>query len=142
MMVAVADARIFVRYTVDSVQRSLATLLCTLFMWLVVLPLLLPSADAFLPECCRKNGKHHCMLAGGRSSAASPTITSAKGKCPLCPTMAANSSQAHAGAPAAAAAIFAGLVRHPAVSPQVEAGYRISRHRARQKRGPPSSLLA
>jgi hypothetical protein len=130
-----------VGYTVGSVQRSIAFILCALITWLVVLPLLLPSAESVLPECCRRNGKHHCVMVTAESANAAPAFTTIKAKCPYCPAIAI-STQAHAGTISMSAAIFAGLVQHPAVSPQIEASYRISHDRARQKRGPPSSLLA
>ena len=135
-------ARRFLRYTVGSVQRSIASIICALFTWALMLPLLLPSAGAATPECCRRTGKHHCIMAGERSTDPGTSINTIKARCPYCPTM-GSSTQAHAGSPGTSSAIFAGLVRHPAVSPQVEATYRISHDRARQKRGPPfSSLLA
>ncbi|HEV2463890.1 MAG TPA: hypothetical protein VGT04_08800 [Acidobacteriaceae bacterium] len=43
--------------------------------------------------------------------------------------------------PPASASIFAGISRHPAVAAQVEAQFRISFDRARQKRGPPIVIL-
>jgi hypothetical protein len=124
------------------VQRSIAIILTALFSWLIVLPMVLPSAAASLPACCRKNGKHRCvMTAGAESSASGPVLTGITAKCPCCPT-ATMGTQTQFSTPGLSAAIFAGLVRHPAVSPQVEASYRISHDRARQKRGPPSFILS
>jgi hypothetical protein len=42
--------------------------------------------------------------------------------------------------PSTAAAIFAGIARHPAAAPQTEAQRRISFDRSRQKRGPPAQI--
>jgi len=123
------------------VQRSAAVILCAFFAWLLVLPLVLPSSESMLPECCRRNGKHHCMMGTTESTNSSSALTAIQAKCPYSPVTGV-STQARAGTITTAAAIFAGLVQHPAVSPQVEASYRISYDRARQKRGPPSSLLA
>ena len=108
--------------------------------WLVLLPLVLPGSASALPECCRKNGKHHCIMATPAAATSAPALTTIKAKCPCCPAMAPG-TQARAGTISIAAAVFADLVRHTAVSPQVEAKYRISHDRARQKRGPPSLLL-
>lgn len=51
-------------------------------------------------------------------------------------------TQARFCAPGIRQAVFAGLTRHPAISPQTQAAYRISYDRSRQKRGPPASILS
>ena len=43
-------------------------------------------------------------------------------------------------APSTAGAVFAGIMQHASVAPQVEAQLRVSFDRARQKRGPPTLL--
>jgi hypothetical protein len=94
------------------------------------------SGNANLPACCLKSGKHHCT--GGMGQDGTQTLTQ---KCPFVQ---------HASVPAGGASvtpstanfIFAGLVSHPAGSPQIEAHCRISFSRSRQKRGPPAFLLS
>jgi len=92
-----------------------------------------------LPACCRRNGGHHCMEMAGMGQAATkaasnqPTV---RAVCPCLPRSTASVESAawsHSGARQASTR----LDTQPAVIGQVEAGYRISFHRARQKRGPP-----
>jgi hypothetical protein len=116
-------------------RRALAILLlCVLGLPLCASALGL-GQQAQLPICCRRGGVHHCMEMAGMD-AASNKAPSVRMTCPAFPRMAA---QAQTGVwsfdgagPAAAMP-----VTQPAVVGQVEAGYRISFGRARQKRGPP-----
>jgi hypothetical protein len=122
-------------------RRSVAIFLALLFSWMLVLPAFAASAESNLPACCRKNGKHHCMIGMGRPSASSASFAAVGEKCPhfLHSTVA---THVETFTPALNQAIFAGIVRHPAASPQSEAGYRASHLRSQQKRGPPSFLLS
>lgn len=104
------------------------------------LPFALPlfganAAEAQLPVCCRRNGKHHCEMA--REVAPRKVSLGTVGeKCPYSIAPPAT-VVLPPYAPPASASIFAGIARHPAVAAQVEAQFRISFDRARQKRGPP-----
>jgi len=135
------------------VRRLLAILIATL----VALPAFSPlfalggDSDAGRPACCRRDGKHHCMLAdmsmdremSGSSSSDQRGITASKVSehCPY-------GAQVMPGAahpdrtPQTSQAVFAGIVAHPAVAPQTESKRRVSADRSRQKRGPPASFLA
>jgi hypothetical protein len=109
-----------------------------------------------LPACCRRDGKHHCMMMagmmmggammGGMGASASsnpgtqPTVAILTEPCPYGPQ----------GLPGAvhpdwqldtASAVFAGLMAHPSGSPQTESKRRVSSVRARHKRGPPTISL-
>jgi hypothetical protein len=105
-----------------------------------------------LPACCRRDGKHHCMMMAGMvmdsSNAASassnpgtqPTVAIVTEPCPYGPQ----------GLPGSvhrdwqldtASAVFAGLMAHPSGSPQTESKCRVSSLRARHKRGPPMISL-
>ena len=44
-------------------RRAIAISLMMLFSWTLMAPLFVPDADASLPACCRRNGKHHCNMA-------------------------------------------------------------------------------
>lgn len=114
---------------------------------LFVLPFALPlfganAAEAELPACCRRNGKHHCIMMRemAREMAASgPAMGAVREKCPYSiepPAILV----VPAFTPSTSASIFAGVARHPAIAPQVEARFRVSFDRARQKRGPPIKL--
>jgi len=123
-------------------RRSVAILLALAFSWMLILPVFAASAESHLPACCRKNGKHHCMMQMESPSASGGASFVAAGK--KCPYFLNSTAATHVEtfAPALSQAIFAGIVQHPAVSPQTEAGYRASYLRSRQKRGPPSFLLS
>ena len=99
------------------------------------------GAEAGVPACCRKNGKHHCALNPMQSSGAQgERINVVSEKCPYAPAVPAAVHLSVFAAPAAGS-IFAELVHHPAVHEQTHAKYRISRDRSRQKLGPPSLIL-
>jgi hypothetical protein len=116
----------------------------------MISPLFAMEGDAGnLPECCRRDGKHHCMMmagmmmdatSGGASASTNSgtklTVAIVTERCPYGPQ----------GLPGAmhrdwtldtAAAVFAGLMAHPSGSPQTESKRRVSSLRARHKRGPP-----
>jgi hypothetical protein len=122
-------------------RRSVAILLALLFSWMLLLPAFAASAESNLSACCRKNGKHHCMIGMGSLSASGASLTAVGENCPYFPhsTVAAH---VETFTPALNQAIFAGIVRHPAASSQSEAGHRASHLRSKQKRGPPSFPLS
>ena len=62
-------------------------------------------------------------------------------KCPCCPHF-TTASQVQSVPPGVGKAVFAGLVSHPAVCSQTEAGYRVSRSRSQHKRGPPVLIFS
>jgi hypothetical protein len=43
-------------------RRTIALALTMIFSWMLIGPAFGPDADANLPPCCRRNGKHHCMM--------------------------------------------------------------------------------
>lgn len=126
-------------------QCRLRRLVTILLLAVFGLPLASPifaltqSDGSGLPACCRRHGKHHCSgvapssEAGGEHQFRAPFNP--------CPMYARDITASHheMAAPPAAQAIFAALVSHPAGVAQVESHRRISRDRARHKRGPPST---
>ena len=129
------------------VRRLLAIAIVLILGLPAVSPLfaLTGAGDPNLPACCRRDGKHHCMGMAEMSSAIASTQTQASTatlteRCPF-------GSRSLPGTPhpdwtlRTSAAIFAGIVAHPSVSPQTESKRRISADRSRQKRGPPSNGL-
>ncbi len=106
---------------------------------LLALPLVAPAlgqmAETRLLLCCRKGGAHHCM--GGMPSD-TPMVHQ---RCPVLPS---TSMAAHAGGwiVGSGAVDTDGAQVAPMTVRQVEAGYRISYYRSRQKRGPPALVLS
>jgi len=118
-------------------------------LMILSLPLLSPlfaagGWNSALPACCRRDGKHHCAMSSMQTSTgtdAGHQFSSIQERCPYCPS----SIQwfgSHADAPWLSASTTIPFPPSFALSiAQTEAHYRISSERARQKRGPPPSLL-
>jgi len=95
------------------------------------------GAQSNLAACCRRNGQHQC--ASHHETGSGNGWQTAR--CPAFPSGKSLPAARHAAAPAAAPAIYAGVVSHPAVQEQTRALGRISYDRSGQKRGPPLFLL-
>jgi hypothetical protein len=129
------------RYTQNSMRRSIAILLATVFSLLLMAPALISSSEATLPACCRQTGKHRCALRMAKASSSGPSFAAIAERCPNFPQ---SSSAVHRATvvPPVYQAIVAGIIRHPVICPQTEAGYRVSYFRSEQKRGPPHFSLS
>ena len=96
------------------------------------------STDSDLPTCCRKDGKHKCGMAE-MEEASGPALRGVT-QCPMFPS---RTSAALASDVVGAAVPYHLVTIHITTfltSPeQVEAQYRVSFGRSRQKRGPPVS---
>lgn len=66
-------------YTPVRVRRVLSVLMAMLFSFWLIQPVLSFAQETEIHECCRRAGKHHCMM--GRGSAEGPTFSSAP--CPM-----------------------------------------------------------
>lgn len=107
-------------------------------------PLFAASYDAQsdLPACCRRAGKHHCMLRTRQVDPGATQVSAAQETCPFCPQARMMSVvQNHGIAPSPAGVFYAALQSHPACHAQLEARQRISFDRSRQKRGPPTATV-
>jgi len=122
-------------------RRVCAVILLAVFGAPCVVSVLLADSASSLPACCRRDGTHHCaMQAGQMESTSNSELQAAGTKCPVFPRMGPVSSHSETLGVSTARAIFAALIQHPSVRPQIEARYRISFSRASQKRGPPVVL--
>jgi hypothetical protein len=123
-------------------RRAPAALLLLLLSLPLIAPLLVSAPDeSQLPACCRRDGKHHCAMAGMALQNIPSRFVVVSEKCPYCPFLHAQLMLPHiffrpASAFTAHAASIADIVR------ETEAGYRISADRARHKRGPPARLAS
>jgi len=119
-------------------RRSIAISLLLLFGLMPMAPLLAPDADANLPACCRRNGKHHCSMRGmGLSGDGQRGFSSLTERCP-CQPPATAAVHAPTGEPESGKQIFAAAVNHPASAAQTRALARSSFLRCHPRRGPPS----
>ena len=100
------------------------------------------DAEAGLPACCRRDGKHHCMVSmnerGKLVLSHDPQFKAPAETCPYKSSSVAPTPPNPVAAPTAAAASYGDLVSHPTGVAQTEAKGRISRDRSHQKRGPPT----
>jgi len=127
-------------------RRLIAIALLAVFGLPFASPLfaLTPKSEENLPACCRRNGQHHCMMSmaernqlESRESAFSAPLE----KCPYCPAAILSIHHSVGFVPPTRHVIYAGLAGHPAGVEQAECKRRISRDRARSKRGPPTFSL-
>src|SRR3954454_15492387 len=119
-------------------QRGVITALAFLFSWLLIAPLLAsPSLFAAVPACCRKGGSHQCTMGSSDPGTSGSTLRTVGAKCPFRCNLITAASHFDFCAPGTGDSVYAGLLQHPAISPQTEANFRVSYDRSRQKRGPP-----
>lgn len=119
-------------------RRLLASALVLAFFSPLIAPAFTASArDAGLPACCRRNGKHHCMMYRMAMGLEPSPYRTVADKCPYSPFAHLSILIFH-GYPADQTPVAAAhRIVLAARVPQAEAGYRISFFRSRQKRGPP-----
>jgi hypothetical protein len=121
-------------------RRGLAIVVAMLLSWTLVLPAFSLPVENNLPACCRRAGKHHCMMRGAQTQSGQSFATVGV-KCPYSSHLTMNSHHEGYTQPVTGS-FYAELVHHPAQSPQTEASYRVSFDRSRQKRGPPVTPLS
>jgi hypothetical protein len=120
-------------------RRALAMVLLVGFSLPLIAPLFASGfSEASLPACCRRNGKHHCMMAATMMGEASSRERTVAEKCPYSPFAGLALMLPHAYAAAHRPGTTAGYAGPAAIVRDALAGYRISADRTRQKRGPPS----
>lgn len=119
-------------------RRILASLLLVLFGFSLIAPATFASnADAKLPACCRRDGKHHCSMTASRAELPSGPAAQAA-KCASFPSATALPASQVAAAPGVVRALFTGFVAHSVPGARTESLSRISYSQAGQKRGPPA----
>lgn len=124
-----------------SMQRGVATALALLFSWLLLVPAFTAPAAFSVPACCRKAGAHQCTMHSSEAPTSGHSLRN-QPKCPFAQGSFTAAFHLDYCSVATAQSVYAGLIQHPAISPQTEANYRISYDRSRQKRGPPVSILS
>jgi len=134
-----------VAYTLGYMRRTIAVFMLLIFGSFLSAPLLVASSNPSnnLPACCRRTGKHHCMMRLIEDDSGTTQVSAPPEKCPFFPqTWQETQVQKHFIAPDVAESIYAALQSHPACHVQSDAQQRISFDRSRQKRGPPAALVA
>jgi hypothetical protein len=120
-------------------RRTIALALTMIFSWMLIAPAFGPDAGANLPPCCRRNGKHHCMMRMELLSGKRKGFTAVSEKCPCLPasTCAVQSPVFHLKT---RQPFEAEVPRRPLRTTQTVALYRLCFFRGNPKRGPPSPL--
>ncbi len=120
-------------------RRTIALALTTIFSWMLIAPAFGPDADANLPPCCRRNGKHHCMMRMEWINGKRKGFSTVTEKCPCLPasTCAVHSPIFH---PKTRQKFEADVSRQPVCPAQTEARFLLCFLRGHPKRGPPSPL--
>ena len=126
-------------------RRLISILLLAVFGLPVVSPLFaaVQAADAGLPACCRRNGKHHCMMKMEERSKLIQQgvwIGAPADKCPYypCALPAVHSDQIP---PKTFASVIAAFANQPVRVAQTASKRRIMRGGSRPERGPPWPVL-
>jgi hypothetical protein len=122
-----------------AMRRTIALALTMIFSWMLIAPAFGSDAGAKLPPCCRRNGKHHCMMRMEQFSGKRKGFTEVSEKCPCLPasTCAVYSPIFH---PKIKQQFDAEVTRRPVHPALSEAFYRVFFLRGNPKRGPPSPL--
>jgi hypothetical protein len=119
-------------------RRLLAITITLLLSFTLAAPLFVIDSANSLPECCRRNGRHHCATMSGSTESSFTTIGA---RCAAFPKPSALPAL-HSFALSMVSTTRTELFVHPSASPQTEARYRIAFARSRQKRGPPAAPVA
>jgi hypothetical protein len=133
--------------SMSPLRKLIAILLLTVFglPFAQSLFALTPKSDANLPVCCRRNGKHHCMMSMAQRkemSSDKPQFTPPLEKCPYCPAALTIGHQPNPFSIATGQMVFIDSIGQFSVVAQTESKRRISRDRSRQKRGPPALVFS
>ena len=131
---------------IAALSRLIAIALLGVFGLPVAFPLfaLTPRSESNLTACCRRNGKHHCVMSmaeRNRLFSDKSGFSAPLEKCPYCPAAILSIHHFADFVPPSGQVTYAGLVSHPARVVQAECKRPISRDRAHGKRGPPASSL-
>lgn len=121
-------------------RRALASLLFALFTFPLIVPMLRADADATMPSCCRREGKHHCSMGHATVSQDGPAVDAVRPKCSSYPTTSASPGAWNLAILRNFTSIGASLLSYPSAEARTEAQYHVSFSRSRQKRGPPAFL--
>ena len=119
-------------------RRALASLLLALFSFPLIVPVLRADDASNLPSCCRRAGKHHCS--GGSESAPQEGLSPVQPKCCNYPATMAIPGHWNVAFLKDSPSTSASLLNYSSTPAEIEAKYRVSFSRSRQKRGPPTFL--
>jgi hypothetical protein len=118
-------------------RRAIALTLLALFSWMLMAPLFAPDAEAALPPCCRRHGKHHCMMQRLLAMSGQPGGPAAvQERCP-CQPSGGGAVQSRMYAAVAARRLQTGLAQPARLPERRETPHQSFFIRNHPKRGPP-----
>ena len=121
-------------------RRAITHSLLLIFSWMLFAPFIAGNADANLPACCRRNGKHHCMMRGMERLGGKGTgLASVSERCPRLPG-GTGAIQSAKFMPEAVRQFHSTVVCQPVSVARSTVSFGASFLRSHPKRGPPSPL--
>jgi hypothetical protein len=94
-----------------------------------------------LPQCCRRDGKHKCVMQADAENETAGSVSMAA-RCPCVPSLSYGMSDGGWAVPSSANSVSRSVPVFLAAQAQTDALLRISAIRSRQKRGPPALSLS
>ena len=120
-------------------RRAIALTLLALFSWMLMAPLFARDAEAALPPCCRRHGKHHCMMERLLAMSGKPGGPPAvREHCP-CQPSGGGAVQSRVYTASAPRLVETGLIQPSLLSERSETPRQFVFFRNHPKRGPPIS---
>ena len=131
-----------------SMRRGLASFLLALLSLPLIVPAWVARTGSSVPPCCRRNGQHRCVMGSVDADAATidqestsdSAINAIRLRCPYCPAALTIRAGSNVALVKNQPATFLPLFSHPTAQTQIEARYRVSFNRSRQKRAPPAPI--
>jgi hypothetical protein len=121
-------------------RRALALTLLAIFSLMLMAPLCAPDAEASLPPCCRRHGKHHCMMQRLLAMSGKPGGPPAlQEKCPYWPK-GGGAAHVRVYQPEAEPQVFATRVAASVCAAKTELRHDLFFFDSHPKRGPPANL--
>ena len=121
-------------------RRVWAAMLSVLFSCSLIVPAVIASSASRVPECCRRLGKHHCMMTSGldKDEPSEPALQNVPDRCPYNLAGWLLPAQGYSPFLTANRMHMALLSSHPAAQTQNEARHCAAFQSATQERGPPT----
>jgi hypothetical protein len=122
-------------------KRTIALTQLVIISWMPIAPIFGPEAEASLPPCCRRHGKHHCimqrLLALSGEPGGRPAVQE---QCP-CQPSGGGAVQSRIYAAAAPRPLCAGIVQPAPLPERIETPRPFAILDVHPQRGPPTSCV-
>ena len=117
-------------------------LLLVLFSVSLIGPAVLAGPETRLPECCRRLGKHHCVLASPQEQSAGASLRSFQDRCPYFPAGPVVPAHQYSSLSKARQMVPNSLLVYHSRQAPAEFRSEAPSGRSHQKRGPPAGEFA